>query len=94
MIKLIDPKSRNLKKKKNDIFAKKKLLEMNIRIIAKDLVTQQIILDIFKQNMQNSNIYHILPDIKEDIFSLIKLETLIEIVLSGRRACDSMCNGI
>ena len=51
MIKLIDPKSRNLKKKKNDIFAKKKLLEVNTRIIAKDLVTQQITLDIFKQNM-------------------------------------------
>ena len=66
------------------ILQKKKLLEINIRIIAKDLVTQKITLDIFKQNMQNSNMYHILPDIKEDIFSLITLETLIEIVLSGR----------
>ena len=84
MIKLIDPKIQESKKKKNDNFAKKKLLEINIRIIAKDLVTQKITLDIFKQNMQNSNIYHILPDIKEDILSLIKLETLIEIVLSGR----------
>ena len=33
------------------ILQKKKLLEINIRIIAKDLVTQKITLDIFKQNM-------------------------------------------